>query len=237
MIDPNTTHWLLIVFAVAAGGLVQGSTGVGFALLVSPVLALFAPGLLPGSVLILMLPLTAYVAWREREAIDRSGAAWITAGRCAGGLGGLVVLLLLPASALRLFVGVATILTAFGSLLSGHFTLRPSVLIGAGVITGITETATGIGGPPMALVYQHQPGPVLRATLATCFFIGEVVSLVLLALSGRLSLAQWSAALWLAPALAGGALLSRWMHGRVDGRPMRLAMLGFALVSGMVCLV
>ena len=237
MSDPGVTHWLLIVLAVAAGGLVQGSTGVGFALVVSPVLALFAPELLPGSVLMLMLPLTAYVAWRERQAIDRSGAAWITAGRCAGGLAGLVVLLLLSAPALRLFVGVATILTAFGSLLSGHFRLRPSVLIGAGVITGITETATGIGGPPMALVYQHQPGPVLRSTLAICFFIGEVVSLILLVLSGRLSLVQCSAALWLVPALAAGALLSYWLHGRLDGRPMRMAMLGFAIVSGLVCLV
>jgi uncharacterized membrane protein YfcA len=169
------THWPLIVLAVAAGGVLQGSTGVGFALVVSPVLALFAPSLLPGCVLILMLPLNAYVAWRERRAIDRSGAAWITAGRCAGGVGGLVVLALLPGNALRLFVGVATILTALGSLLSGSFTLGPSIFIGAGVITGITETATGIGGPPMALVYQHQPGPVLRATLAVCLLFGVLV--------------------------------------------------------------
>jgi hypothetical protein len=231
------THWPLIVFAVAAGGVLQGSIGVGFALVVSPVLALFAPSLLPGCVLILMLPLNAYVAWRERRAIDRTGAAWITVGRCAGGVGGLVVLGLLPGNALRLFVGVATILTACGSLLSGSFTLRPSIFIGAGVITGITETATGIGGPPMALVYQHQPGPVLRATLAVCFLIGELVSLLLLALSGRLNQEHFATALWLLPALGAGALLSRWLHGRVDGRPMRLAMLGFAIVSGLFCLV
>jgi uncharacterized membrane protein YfcA len=230
------THWPLIVLAVASGGLLQGSTGVGFALVVSPVLALFEPSLLPGCVLILMLPLNAYVAWRERRAIDRTGATWITAGRCAGGVGGLVVLAVLPNNALRIFVGVATILTAVGSMLSGTFTLRPSVFVGAGVITGITETATGIGGPPMALVYQHQPGPVLRATLAVCFLIGELVSLALLALTGRLHQGQWDAALWLLPALGAGALLSRWLHGRVDGKPMRLAMLGFAIVSGMICL-
>ncbi len=230
-------HWPLIVFAVAAGGLLQGSTGVGFALVVSPVLALFAPALLPGCVLILMLPLNAYVAWRERRAIDRSGAGWITAGRCAGGVGGLLVLAVLPVDALRLFVGVATIGTAFGSMLSGAFTPRPAIFIGAGVITGITETATGIGGPPMALIYQHQPGPVLRATLAVCFLIGEVVSLLLLALSGRLDQGQIAAALWLLPAQGARALSRRWLHGGVDGRPMRLAMMGFAVASGMVCLI
>jgi hypothetical protein len=230
-------HLLAIVLAVAAGGLVQGSAGVGFALIVSPVLALFAPDLLPGCVLILMLPLNAYVAWRERGAIDRRGTTWITAGRCAGGVAGLAVLVMLSGSALRLFVGVATILTAAGSLCGGTFALRPSILIAAGVVTGVTETATGIGGPPMALVYQHQPGPVLRATLAVCFLLGELVSLAMLAATGRLTGGQVSMALWLLPALLAGALLSRWLHHRVDGRPMRLAVLGFALVSGVVCLV
>jgi uncharacterized membrane protein YfcA len=229
--------WSLIVVAVAAGGLIQGSTGVGFALVVSPVLALLAPELLPGCVLILMLPLNAYVARREWHAIDWRGVSWITLGRCAGGVAGLAVLALLSPSALRLFVGIATLLTAAGSMLSSNFQLRPTVFIGAGIITGITETATGIGGPPLALVYQHQPGRVLRATIAVCFLLGQLVSLLLLAINGRLDQQQFSAAIWLLPALAVGAIISRWSHGRVDGRPMRLAMLGFAIVSGVVCLV
>jgi uncharacterized membrane protein YfcA len=229
--------WLLIALAVAVGGVLQGSTGVGFALLVSPTLALLAPDLLPGCVLILMLPLNAYVAHREWQAIDWRGVSWITLGRCGGGGAGLAVLALLSGSALRWFVGLATILTALGSMLSRNFKIRPSVLIGAGIITGVTETATGIGGPPMALVYQHHPGPVLRATLAICFLAGQLASLLLLALSGRLVQNQLTAALWLLPALSVGSLLSRWSHGRVEGRPMRLAMLGFAIVSGLACLV
>jgi uncharacterized protein len=195
------------------------------------------PDLLPGCVLILMLPLNVYVSHREWQAIDWRGVSWITLGRCAGGVVGLFVLAVLSPVALRLFVGIATILTAFASMLSSSLTLRPAVLIGAGVITGVTETTTGIGGPPLALVYQHQPGRVLRATLAVCSMLGQLMSLVLLAGSGRLSQGQLGAALWLLPALAAGGLLSRWSHGRIDGRPMRLAMLAFALVSGVVCLV
>jgi hypothetical protein len=231
------TAWPLIVLAVTAGGLLQGSTGVGFALVVSPVLAVLRPDLLPGCVLILMLPLNAYVAHREWRAIDWRGVSWITLGRCAGGVVGLSVLAVLSPAALRLFVGIATILTAFASMLSSRLTLRPTVLVGAGVITGVTETATGIGGPPLALVYQHQPGRVLRATLAVCFPLGQLLSLLLLAGSGRLSQGQLVTVVWLLPALTAGGLLSRWSHGRIDGRPMRLAMLAFALVSGVVCLV
>ncbi len=90
------------------------------------------------------------------------------------------------AGSLRVYIGFAAVLTVGASLMSGSFKLGRPVLLGARLITGITETATGIGGPPMALAYQHQPGPVLRATLAASFFIGEIVSLVLLAATGRL---------------------------------------------------
>ena len=89
----------------------------------------------------------------------------------------------------------------------------------------------------MALAYQHQPGPVLRATLAACFFIGEVMSLALLAATGQLPMEQVVAAAWLLPALGLGVIGTRWLYGRLNGRPLRLAMLAFALLSGVVCLM
>ncbi len=79
--------------------------------------------------------------------------------------------------------------------------------------------------------------PVLRATLAACFFVGEVVSLALLAAAGRLHGEQAVAAAWLLPALGLGVVGTRWFYGRLNGRPLRLAMLAFALLSGVVCLV
>jgi uncharacterized membrane protein YfcA len=226
-----------IAAAVAAGALLQGSIGVGFALVLSPVLVLLAPDLVPSCVLILMLPLNAYVAWREWSSVDREGVTWITVGRGAGALCGLVVLAALPATALRIFIGVVTIATAFASLLGGNFVVGRNAFMAAGVITGITETATGIGGPPLALVYQHHPGPVLRSTIAVCFFIGEVMSLVLLAATRRLHMGQIEAAVWLLPALGLGALISQALHRKLDGRKLRVAMLGFAVISGAICLV
>jgi uncharacterized membrane protein YfcA len=114
---------------------------------------------------------------------------------------------------------------------------RRTAFLAAGAITGITETATGIGGPPLALIYQHHPGPVLRSTMALCFLVGEVMSLGLLALTGRLDAGQLWAAAWLLPALAVGALVSQMLHRRLDGAKLRVAMLVFAVVSGVVCLV
>ncbi|MBV9921100.1 MAG: sulfite exporter TauE/SafE family protein, partial [Pseudonocardia sp.] len=103
-----------------------------------------------------------------------------------------------------------------------------------GLITGVTETSTGVGGPPLALVYQHRPAPVLRSTVAACFLVGEVISLAMLAVSDKVSADQVRSAVLLLPAVIVGALLSRLVHHRLGGRLMRYVVLGFALVAGVV---
>jgi hypothetical protein len=64
-----------------------------------------------------------------------------------------------------MIVGITTILAAIATKLAPKFTPNRTAFVSAGLITGVTETATGIGGPPLALVYQHHPAPTLRATI------------------------------------------------------------------------
>src|SRR4026209_435577 len=109
---------------VVLAGFVQGSTGVGFALVVTPVLGLVAPEMLPVAVLVLMLPLNFYLACRERAALDFRSGAWVTAGRLVGTFGGLWVLMVLSASHLNLLIGVSTIVAAAVTLAMPAF--RPS---------------------------------------------------------------------------------------------------------------
>lgn len=227
----------LISLAVALAAFIQGTTGVGFALIVAPVIELMAPGMLPVCVLVLMLPLNLYVLWRERSAIDGNGSAWITAGRVAGTAGGLWVLAALSAPHLSLLVGLATMAAALVTLMMPAFVPNRQALLAAGLVTGVTETATGIGGPPLALVYQHHPAPVMRSTIALCFLVGELVSLATLLAFDRIHQPQLTAALQLLPALAIGALVSRFVHQRVSGLWLRRFVLVFAIVSGIVLMV
>jgi uncharacterized membrane protein YfcA len=78
---------------------------------------------------------------------------------------------------------------------------------------------------------------VLRATVASCFVIGEVISLAILGLSGKVSQHQILTALALLPAVVLGAFLSRMVHHRLDGMFMRYVVLGFAIVSGIAVTV
>jgi uncharacterized membrane protein YfcA len=222
---------------VALAGFVQGTTGVGFALVVAPVLGLVVPEMVPVAVLVLMLPLNIYVAWRERVALDFRSGAWITVGRLAGTFGGLWVLVALSASHLNLLIGVSTIAAAAITLAMPAFRPSRAAYVAAGLVTGVTETATGIGGPPLALVYQHHSVAVMRSTIAVCFLIGELISLAFLWQAGRIAAPQLVGAGLLLPALGVGALLSRFVHHRIDARALRVFVMSFAIVSGAVLLL
>ncbi|MBT2439180.1 sulfite exporter TauE/SafE family protein [Streptomyces sp. ISL-36] len=233
----STATLIVLAITVAVAAFVQGSSGLGFALIVAPVAGILDPGLLPVFVLASMIPLNVYVAWRERASLDLRGAGWITAARLAATPGGLALLWLIPDRSLGLFVGIATVLAAVVSLAAPAFTPGRAAYLGAGAVTGLTETATGVGGPPLALVYQHRPPAELRSTVATCFLIGEIASLGLLFATGKGHPEDLGLAVMLLPAIAAGAWSSRLVHHRLDGHRMRLFVLVFALVSGLVLIL
>ncbi len=233
-----TVATLIVLGAVVAvAAFVQGSSGLGFALITAPVMGIVRASLLPVTMLALMIPLNAYIAWREHSHLDRVGASWITAGRLPGTAGGLAVLAAVPAANLNLLIGASTLLAAVASLAAPSFTPGRPALLATGAITGVTETASGVGGPPLALVYQHRTAPVLRSTVAVCFLVGEILSLALLLATGRVHAIQIQTALILMPALALGGTASHFIHRRIGGPRMRLGVLTFAIASGLALLI
>ena len=230
LITDNLIFVLSLVVFVAA--FVQGATGFGFAMITAPIIALIAPQLLPVLLLVLMIPLNLYVVWRERHALDIRGAGWIMLGRVAGTAGGLLILISISIKSLDLLIGFSTAIAALVSLLTPSFTPNRSTLISVGVVTGITETATGVAGPPLAMVYQHRPASELRSTVATCFLLGEMISLAVLAVSGKVSAEPLRVSFFVLPALILGGTLSTFIHHRIEGQLVRFLVLGFALLSG-----
>ena len=222
----------IVAVAVLGGAVVQGATGIGFALLVVPVVGIVDPLLLPLAVLIPMMPLNAVVAWRERTSIDLRGVGWTSVARIPATPIGVWLLAAVSERQLGLLIGALTVVAAAASLLAPAFTPNRTSLLVAGGVTGLSETASGIGGPPYALAYQHRPAPELRATVALCFLIGQVVSILGLAVGGQLTGPGIGAGLWFVPVTLAGVLLSSRLHHRVGGRGLRLGILVFALVSG-----
>lgn len=230
---------VFVFIAVATGiaAFVQGAIGIGFALIVAPVMGFLRPDLLPVALLILMLPLNFYVGLREREAIDWKGVGWISLGRLPGTFIGLWILVIMTADSLNQLIGASTVIAVLAALFAPVFQPKPGACASVGIITGVTETATGVGGPPLALLYQHRPGPELRSTIACCFLVGEIISLIILAAAGKVNLEQLQWALYLLPPLLIGSVGSRVTHHRIDAKRLRQGVLLFALVSGVILMI
>lgn len=229
--------FISIAAATGIAAFVQGAIGIGFALIVAPVMGFLRPDLLPIALLILMLPLNFYVGLRERDAIDWKGVGWISLGRLPGTFVGLWILVIMTADSLNQLIGASVVIAVLAALFAPVFQPRAGSCMTVGAITGVTETATGIGGPPLALLYQHRPGPVLRSTIACCFLIGEIISLITLAAAGQAHIDQLLWAIYLLPALAIGSVASRIVHHRIDAKRLRQSVLLFALVSGIILLI
>jgi uncharacterized membrane protein YfcA len=89
----------------------------------------------------------------------------------------------------------------------------------------------------LALVYQHAPVATLRSTVALCFLVGEIISLVVLGISGALQWSHLSYAVLCLPALVLGMGLSSLVHHRLDQRRLRIGVLVFATVSGLAVML
>ncbi|MFI6786995.1 sulfite exporter TauE/SafE family protein [Nonomuraea sp. NPDC050383] len=217
--------------AVFVGAVVQGSVGFGLGLVAAPVLTMLDPGVMPGAMQVanMTLPLLTLAAeWRR---VDWRGLGFAVLGRLPGSVVGAVIVVQVSVHALGVLVGVM-VLVAVGLTASALAVPRNGATIaGAGFLSGVTGTATGIGGPPIALVYQHAKGPQIRATLAMFFFLSAGQSLVLLAVVDRLpSRALVTGAALLVP-MALGFAVSGPLRRYLDGGKVRTAVLAVAATS------
>jgi uncharacterized membrane protein YfcA len=201
-------------------------------LLAAPLLALIEPRLVPGPLVFAGLALTVVMAVRDRASIHVGGVGWALAGRLPGTVVGAITLTLLSAGTLDVVLGAlvigAVVMTAF----SPPIRPRAGVLLVAGMLSGFMGTTSSIGGPPVAMLYQHESGARIRGTLAAYFTFGATMSLVALATVDRFG--QWE--LLAALALLPGVLIGVWLSERaarwLDAGRTRVAVLAVSAASG-----
>jgi uncharacterized membrane protein YfcA len=226
-------EWLLASAVVMTGAALQGSAGFGFALLSSPILGLVDPSLVPAPLIIAVTLLLALTAWRERSAVDLRGLGWVLGGRLPGTVLGALALKVLSERALTTALGLLVLFAVAISLRSVRLERRPPLLVAAGVVSGLMGTTAALGGPAVAVLYQHERGALVRSTLATYFLVGAAMSLTALAIVGRLGPREFALALGLLPGIALGFLSSRWTSRWLDGGYTRVAVLLIAGIAGL----
>jgi uncharacterized protein len=230
-------EYAIALTAVTIGALVQGSIGFGANIVAVPVIAVLEPDALPATLALVVIPLVVVMVVRERHAVDRHGATWITIGRIPGTVLGAWVVAAISPDTLSLLLGAGVLIAVAMTSLTTTIPVNPVTATTAGFASGAMGTATSIGGPPLALLYQHHEGPVLRATLAVAFAIGSVLSLVGLAIAGVIEAWHLVLAAALLPGLLAGLAMSRVMIHRLDRARLRPAVLAFAAATAVVAII
>jgi len=231
--------WILaaLVIAVVIGATVQGTVGLGLGLVAAPVTSLIAPSLVPGVLLWLAAAYPVLTLAREWRDVDWPGLAWALPARLAGTAGGVYVVVVASQQVLGMTVSVMVLLGVALTARAVEVPVTPGSLIGAGLISGVSGTATSIGGPPFALLYQRRAGAQVRATMAAYFLVGAVLSLAGLALAGEADSEDAVVALVLLPCLVVGFAISGPLRRHVDAGRTRNAVLVVCSASAIALLV
>jgi uncharacterized membrane protein YfcA len=223
--------------AIAAGALVQGAAGFGFALVAGPILILIEPSLIPVPFTITALLFSALLWRRNLAHTDWRGLGWIYLGNLPGYLLGALALLLLPIRGMALLFGVLTLVMVLLSLSHLHLSPSRKWLIPMGAASSFMGTTMAMNGPPIALVYQHARGATIRASLASYFFTSNLVLIALYGFLGKLDQASLVSGLLLLPGVVLGMVLAGPLSRWVDAGRVRQSVLWISALSAVAVLV
>jgi uncharacterized protein len=226
-----------VTVVMAMSAMLQGAVGFGLGMLAIPVLIYLDIRFVPGPLLVAALTLHMLVLQRDRIGVDKSGLTMLLSGRVLGTIPAAVLLASLPLDSMKiLLAGVVLAGAVMGLLHTGGHPTR-GVLFTAGAASGFMATAAGLGGPPVALVYQRESGLRLRGTLAAYFIVGTVFSLIALAWAGRFGPQELRLSVLLLPGTALGYFMSRPAAAYLDGGRTRTAVLAVSALAAVSVIV
>ncbi len=231
--------WIAAVLAlgVMVGAVVQGLVGLGVGLVAAPLVALLAPDLMPTSLLVVALSMPVVTLLHDHHDIDWRGLCWSLPARLPGTALGVWLVAVVSDRSLGVVVGLMVLVGVVLTYRTVEVPINRLTLAGAGFLSGVTGTATSVGGPPIAVLYQRRPAHQIRSTLAVYFLLGAVLSIAGLALAGAIEARQiWFALLWL-PGLLVGASLAQVVRRFIDPASIRLGVLAVCAASAVALLV
>ena len=227
----------IAITAVLVGSYIQSAIGFGLAIIAAPVLFFLDPAYVPAPVTLCAFTLSLANAWSHRHSISLQGLKYAIIGRVPGSMAGALLLVWIDQRMLGLWLGISVLAAVVLSLRSVSLTPTPGHMATAGFLSGFMGTSSSIGGPPMALVMQHQEARYIRANLSAFFIVSCLMTLGMLIPVGRFGMAELMASLPLLPATVLGYWLARHTWDRISKRSLRLYSLGLCSVSGVLAVL
>lgn len=218
-----TMELLLAIVVVIAGSYIQSSIGFGLAIIAAPVLFFIDPHYVPAPITVSAFTLSLVNAWSHRDSISLRGLKYAILGRVPGSMAGALLILSINQDLLGLWLGLSVLLAVVLSLSTVALTPTRGHMLTAGFLSGFMGTSSSIGGPPMALLLQHQETRFIRANLSAFFVVSCLMSLAMLAPVGYFGSREILLALPLLPGTLLGYWLARHTWHLISPRLLRMS--------------
>ena len=227
----------LAALVIAVGAVLQAATGMGTGILIVPLLALIDLNLVPGPAVLASMALSLPMAWRGRRHIAYDDLKPLMAGLLAGCSVGALGLASIPAERVGIAFAVVILVTVVVTSVGVRLPFNRRSLVSVGLIAGVMGASSGVGAPPIALLYQHREGPELRPTLAFVYAVSSVMIVVFLAAVGKFGLRESGLALLLVPGYLLGYFIAAPLARILDRGYSRVAVLILSAVSALALLL
>lgn len=230
-----------IASAMAIAAFVQSISGFGLALLSVPLMSLFADVRLSVVVVNLIgLVTTSAQAWKEREHADAPLAVRVTVAAIIGMPLGLVAFLFMSETYLKVGLGIVVLFVTL--LLMRGFTLRSTTRTAdwlLGGASGALSTSVGTNGPPLVFLFQarQMPQEIFRATISRVFILSNIVTVIIFASAGKITVDSIVAAAVSLPVLVIAISAGFWTRRFVNQQRFRILVLTLLVISGLSTIV
>jgi uncharacterized membrane protein YfcA len=241
-LDIFSLQWFLALAAVFFASLVRGTAGFGLALVLTPIL-LFV--LEPKSVVVvsMILGMLSHIivigsAYRD---LDLRRILSMTAGSLIGIPLGVVIITIISPSALKILIGAVIVFFAVPLATGFTRTFRREwqIAVVAGFLSGVINSSTSLGGPPVVLFMHNQKWPkeVVHPGLAVYFLFASIFSLLGLLISGLVDIPVVVTAISLAPAMLTGVGIGMLAFRRINEHFFKMLSIAIIFCSGILAIL
>jgi hypothetical protein len=201
--------YLIVLILIIFGAITQSAIGIGFGI-PAGILVLLEPSMVPSCIILMGSFLALSNAMLSYKDIIKVDLIYSYTGRVIGSILAMpLIFLTLGTDYYLIIFGVLLLITVFLSAKKWNVVATRKNVTIAGVCSGFMGTLTGVGGPPMAIVYQNSSSKNVVATLNMFFGIGALFSVFVLIYIDLINFREVMRCLLLAPGIIVGIVLGR----------------------------
>ena len=216
--------------------MVQGSLGLGAALVAGPALVAIDSGFAPGPLIVVGQIVGLRHFYVEREHTDRRAVRHCAIGLPFGLAAGLAVLTTISEQMLGLLIGAVAAAAAISLLCGLRIRRNAPVEAATGLAAAFTSVTAGLPGPPLVLSFSDMKPATLRGTVATFVLLVAIAAVVGLVAADEFGRREIELTGWLIPGVVFGLVISRFVRPHMDRTWFRPAVLIVAL-TGAIALI